>query len=202
VNHRERVLLMIGIVLLGGVCLKFFIYDSQQLTYTSLEQTRDSASSDLARHQQIMLRSAQVRARYRQLKGQLAKVEAKLPTGDEVPALLTAMEQFTTRLGMRIISISPGAAHAPDTVAADAKSASATSSAKSPPYSIMPLKLTVRGTFPQVVQYFHDLGNFPRLVVVDSIAVSPEKLPQLIVSMGAEIYVLDAPTATPAKTTR
>ena len=59
------------------------------------------------------------------------------------------------------------------------------------------MKISVRGTFQQVVQYFHDLGSFPRLIVVNSIAVSPARLPQLIVSMDAEIYILDAPTVAP-----
>ena len=199
-NSRERLMLIIGIILLGGVCLKFFVYDPQQIAYADLEQTRDSANTDLLRHQQIMLRSGQVRAQYRALTGQLATVEAKLPKDDEIPALLTAMEQFTTQRGLRIISISPGEIVDPKTEA-DPKNAKATSSTKAAPYSKMALKISVRGTFQQVVQYFHDLGSFPRLIVVNSIAVSPERLPQLIVSMDAEIYILDAPTvAPPAKT--
>lgn len=202
-NSRERLMLILGILLLGVVCLKFFVYDPQQVAYADLEQTRDSASADLLRHQQIMLRSGQVRAQYRALAGQLASVEAKLPKDDEIPALLTAMQQFTTDRGLRIISISPGEPHDP-TVDADAKGAAAhaTSTPKSAPYAIMPLKLTVRGTFPQVVHYFRDLGTFPRLVVVNSISVAPERLPQLIVSMDAEIYVLEVPTVVPPVRTK
>jgi len=201
VNSRERLMLIIGILLLGGVCLKFFVYDPQQVAYADLEQTRDSATTDLLRHQKIMLRSGQVRAQYRALAGQLATVEAKLPKDDEIPALLTEMEQFTTTRGLRIISISPGERQDPKAddakAAAGSKAAQTASTTKAAPYAKMPLKITVRGTFPEVVHYFHDLGNFPRLIVVDSIAVAPEKLPQLIVSMDAEIYILDAPTAAP-----
>lgn len=198
-NKRERVMLMIAIAVLGGVCLKFFVYDPQETAYASLEQTRDTAASDLQRHQQIMLRSSQVRAQYERLAGRLATVEAKLPTDDEVPALLAAMERFTTRLGMRMISISPGAT-APATSDDSAKGSAA---GKSAPYLKMPLKLTVRGRYPQVVQFFTQLRDFPRLVVVNNISVAPEKLPELTVGVDADIFVLSAtaPPGPPAKPT-
>jgi len=192
-SRRERLMLMVGIILLGGVCLKFFIYDPEEVTYTSLVATRDDAAGNLRRNQQIMLRADQVRLRYSQLEAQLAAVEAKLPKDSEIPALLTAMERFTKQLGMGMVSISPGELQPVKAVSDPHKTTGGNAASKAAPYSSMPVRLVVRGTFPHLVQYFQGLRDFPRLIVVDGFAITPDKVPQLTMSMDTEIYVLDAP---------
>jgi Tfp pilus assembly protein PilO len=50
--------------------------------------------------------------------------------------------------------------------------------------------IQLTGTFAQVVEYLKELRNFPRLIIVDSVALTPQTLPKLGVTIRAEIYTL------------
>ncbi len=211
-NKRERFLLIVAIVLLGAVCFKFLIYDPQQAARASLVEARDAAAAELARNERILARADKVRAEYDRVRAFVATVEAKLPTTKEIPALLTRMEQFTKRLGITLDSVRPGqlepvtstgapatAASGTPTPAGKAGGSGAPNAAKSMPYSRMQVGLSITGTFAQVVQYLKELREFPRLVVVDSISLSPQTLPQLNATLTAQIYTLGSGSASGGK---
>ncbi len=204
-NARERLLLIAAIILLGGVCFKFVIYDHQQAAHASLVEARDAAAAELARNQRILARADKVHAEYDRLTTFIATVEAKLPTSKEIPSLLTAMEQFTHRLGIGLESFQPGSLQPVTSTGAPANPSSGAagqagtagggaSSGEAPgkavPYSRMQVSLTLTGTFAQVVEYLRELRGFPRLIVVESIALSPQTLPRLSASLTTEIYTL------------
>jgi len=198
-NARERLLLIAAVIMLGGVVFKFLIYDPQQAAYASLVQERDAASQELDRNKRILARANSVRAEYNRLISFIATVEAKLPTRKEIPALLTAMEQFTKRLGITWEGIHPGSFEAvtaaPSGGGGSTTPAAKEAGAKAVPYSKMSVTFQMTGTFAQIVAYLHQLRDFPRLVVVDSIALSPKILPKLSTSFTAEIYTLGTPIA-------
>ncbi len=165
-NARERLLLIAAIILLGGVCFKFVIYDHQQAAHASLVEARDAAAAELARNQRILARADKVHAEYDRLTTFIATVEAKLPTSKEIPSLLTAMEQFTHRLGIGLESFQPGSLQPVTSTGAPANPSSGAagqagtagggaSSGEAPgkavPYSRMQVSLTLTGTFAQVV---------------------------------------------------
>lgn len=209
-NRRERVMLMLALVILGGIIFKFMIHDPQQAQYESLAAARDSAQAELDRDERIVARAAQARAEYERVRTYIATVERKLPQRKEIPALLTAMEQFTHRVGVTFESIHPGtltavvvpqqpgqgsqkgqtpapAAGHPGGTPADQQAA------KQVPYSSMPVDLALRGTFAQAVQYLRELRNFPRLVIVNSVSMSPSTYPNLGITIRAEIFTLGTP---------
>jgi Tfp pilus assembly protein PilO len=203
-NARERLMLIAAIVMLGAVCFKFVVYDPQQAAYAQLAQTRDAAAQELARNRQVAGRAAAVHKEYARLSAFIATVEAKLPPTKEIPALLTAMEQFTRKLGITLDSIQPGALQPVVPGAAGGSSqpsrapTATTAGGKAVPYSRMEVHLGLTGTFVQVVRYLHDLRDFPRLIIVDSISLGPKTLPKLGVSVTAELYTMGGPAAAPA----
>jgi Tfp pilus assembly protein PilO len=194
-NPRERIMLMIGVVLLGLVAFKFLVYDPQRVEYNTLVQARETARAELTKDQQILAREAQVRQEYARLSALVATMEAKLPTTKEIPPLLTTMERFTQRVGVVLESFHPstltavqgGSGTAGGTPAAGA---APSSGAKPLPYSKMEVDLGLTGSFAQTLTYLRDLSSLPRLVVVDGITMSPKGFPQLGVSLVTEIYVL------------
>lgn len=201
-NRRERLMLMIGIVLLGGIVFKFLIHDPAQAEYETLVAGRDAAAAELARDQQVVARAAQARAEYERVRAHIAAVEQKLPQRKEIPALLTAMENFTKQVGVTLQSIKPGsltAVTAPP-AAAQASAAGGQAQAQAKPvkvlaYSSMPVDISLSGSFAQTVEYLRNLRDFPRLVIVDSVSLSPQGLPKLGVTIHASIYTLGAPPA-------
>jgi Tfp pilus assembly protein PilO len=204
-NRRERLMLMVAIVLLGGIIFKFFIHDPAQAEHDTLVAARDSAAAELTKDQQIVARAEHARQEYERLRAYIATMEQKLPQRKEIPALLTAMEQFTKQVGVTLTSIHPGTLTvvnaAPAAGAqgqAPAGRAPAAGSGQKPArtlaYSSMPVDLLLSGTFAQTVDYLKQLRNFPRLIIVDSVSLSPQKLPQLNVTIRAEMYTLGTPS--------
>jgi Tfp pilus assembly protein PilO len=204
-NRRERLMLMAAIMLLGGIVFKFLIYDPQQAQYEILVAARDAAAGELARDEQIVARAQQARSEYERLRSHIAAVEQKLPQRKEIPALLTAMEAFTHRVGVDFVSIRPGSLTAVNVPATGGHAVPAGSRTTAPttgqasagralPYSSMSVDLSIAGTFAQTVEYLRELRNFPRLVIVDSVSLSPQHAPKLGVTIKAEIYTLGTPS--------
>ena len=222
-NRRERLMLMVAIVLLGGIIFKFLIHDPQQAQYETLVSSRDAAAAELAKDELIVARAEQAREEYERVRAHIAAVEQKLPQRKEIPALLTAMEQFTKQVGVTLDSIRPGpltpvapaaaATPAPATTAAQAPATAATQAPatagqgpaggsgqgpahpqRSAVYSSMPVDISLSGTFAQVVEYLRDLRSFPRLIIVDSVSLTPQGPPKLAVTIHSEIYTLGAPS--------
>jgi Tfp pilus assembly protein PilO len=197
-NPRERSLLMIAVVLLGGVVWKFLVHDPQAAQYAALVQARDQARAELTKDQQILAREAQVRQEYARLIAFVNTMEAKLPSQKEIPPLLTTMEQFTGRIGVGMDSFHPSPLT--PVTGAEAKPASGPApapgtgrAAKTLPYSKMEVTLGLTGTFAQALTYLRDLRNLPRLVVVDSVSLNPLEVPRLGVGITSEIYVVGTP---------
>jgi Tfp pilus assembly protein PilO len=227
-NRRERVMLMVAIVLLGGIIFKYLIHDPQQAQYETLVTARDAAAAELAKDEQIVARAEQARAEYERIRAHIATVEQKLPQQKEIPALLTAMEQFTKKIGVVLQSIRPGPLTA--VAATPAATRSSTASGGTPAassgapaasggapaaggavrtnaagtgqapashtlaYSSMPVDISLVGTFGQIVDYLREMRDFPRLVIVNSVALSPQTLPKLGVTIRAQIYTLGVPS--------
>ncbi|HEX4836344.1 MAG TPA: type 4a pilus biogenesis protein PilO [bacterium] len=197
-NPRERSLLMIAVVLLGGVVWKFLVHDPQAAQYAQLVQARDQARAELIKDQQILGREAQVRQEYARLSAFVKTMEAKLPSQKEIPPLLTTMEQFTGRIGVGLDSFHPSPLE--PVTSAEAKPASAPApagsrAAKTLPYSKMEVTLGLTGSFAQALTYLRELRNLPRLVVVNSVSMNPLEVPRLGVGINSEIYVVGAPPA-------
>jgi Tfp pilus assembly protein PilO len=200
-NRRERLMLMVAIVLLGGIVFKFLIYDPQQAQHATLVAARDAVADELARDEQIVARAQQARAEYERARAHIAAVEQKLPQRKEIPALLIAMEQFTKNVGVALQSIRPG----PLTAVTLPPAAAHTSPAgvqgqtrprqQAPVYSSMSVDILLSGTFAETVEYLRGLKNFPRLVIVDSVSLTPQVAPKLGVTIRAEIYTLGTPQA-------
>lgn len=201
-NRRERLMLMIGIVLLGGIVFKYLIYDPQQAQYETLVTARDAAATELARDEQIVARADEARQEYDRLSSHIAAVEQKLPDRKEIPSLLIAMEQFTKQVGVSFQSIKPGPLTAV-AVPGAARPSGAPQAGKTPPgqartgrvlaYSSMPVDISLMGTFAQAVEYMRELKNLPRLVIVNAVSLSPQGAPKLGVTIQAEIYTLGTP---------
>ncbi len=208
-NPRERTMLIGAIVLLGAIVFYYLIYTPQNAEYATLVQQRDAAQAQLVHDQQILARAAQVQQEYDRLSSFIRTVQSKLPGSKEIPSLLTAMEQLTRAVGVEFSSIrpSPPKPYAAGTSAANGTPAggqpsgagggTAGGAAKPPALQVeqMDVGLSVAGTFGQLVQYLQRLQDFPRLITVSSVNVSPQSVPgqaspKLSVTLQAATYIL------------
>lgn len=207
-NRRERILLIlvgtIGVLLVSY----FYIYTPRRTQIRNLE----TQLADLrAQRQRMEFAAAQItrlREQFRQLQAFIADIETKLPAEKEIPALLVQLERLTQSLGVNFQSIRPSAL---EQVAAAAPPAggAAPPPAGQPPaggqapaggagqpggpipaYLRLPIALSVEATFEELVRLVTALNDFPRMIAVRNLSMSPRKFPDLGVSVDVETYVL------------
>jgi Tfp pilus assembly protein PilO len=199
-SRRERILLIVGLVLVAGFGFFYLIYSPKQAEYRQLSETLSERQDQLTRMEQTARLGARLEAEFTELQGFIAAVESKLPTSKDVPSLLVQLERTTRAVGIDLLSIRPaalepvveGSAPAPADPGASAAAprprtpASAAASA----YSRFPIRLTMVASYAEVLRLMSVLQDFPRLIVVKRLTVAPREVPDLSVDLDVETYVL------------
>jgi len=198
-SRREQILVMVGLVVVILLGFYYLVYTPRMAEYRELVSERDTRQARLDQMQRIAAQAEQLERRYAELQTFIATIEAKLPTEKEIPALLVQMERLVTRLKVDLQALRPGALEA---VAAQAQTtpaqpASGTESAPAaqpaqgrPEYYRFPINMQFTATYNEFVALMGALRDFPRLIAVTRVTMSPTKLPELNVASDTETYVL------------
>lgn len=176
---RQR-LLLIGIaVVLILLAFNYLVYQRRQAQYRTLSAELATRVAERDRLQAVAAREAALEQEFNELQSTIAVVEAKLPEEKEIPSLLVQLEELVTSLKVDLSTIAPG------------QLAAAPADGTQPaPYAVIPVRLRVSATYQQLIELMGALQNFPRLMAVKTISVSPATLPELNVDMASEAYVL------------
>ena len=138
---------------------------------------------DQARQQQGQLEDQlqqlkQARHDARKVQRELARLQTRIPPTADLPALIRFLQNASDQSAVDFMSISPGT---PSNTAGQQ-------------ISTIPTQITAAGTFFSVEEFLFKLETLPRAVKVTQIQVGPGPggLPQLQVSLTAEVYTTDA----------
>jgi Tfp pilus assembly protein PilO len=200
-SRREQLLLIVGLGIVILLGFYYLIYTPRAAVYRELVAERDARQARLDQMQQVAAQAEQLERRYSELQTLIGTIEAKLPTEKEVPALLVQLERLTTRLNVDLQALRPGALEA--VAAAQAQTAPAqpatgrvggtvpqpTAQAK-PEYYRFPITLQFGATYNEFVSLLGALRDFPRLIAVTRVSMTPSKVPELNVQSDTETYVL------------
>ncbi|MGH2348627.1 MAG: type 4a pilus biogenesis protein PilO [bacterium] len=202
-SRRERLLLIIGLVLVAGFGFFYLIYSPKQAEYRQLSEQLSERQEQLTRMQQTANLSTRLETEFAELQGFITAVEAKLPTSKDVPSLLVQLERTTRAVGIDLLAIRPaelqpvveGSATAaparPGARAAAPRPGTRTPApAAASTYSRFPIKLTMTASYAEVLRLMSVLQDFPRLIVVKRLTVAPKAVPDLSVDLDVETYVL------------
>lgn len=189
-SRRERILLIIGLVVVVGVGFFFYTYAPKQAEYQRLTETLSDRQSQLDRMEVTARQAARLETEYAELQGFIAAIEAKLPTGKEVPALLVQLERATRGIGINLQSIKPAALETAQEGSVPAPPGGAAPPPAAGAYSRFPIKLTMVASYSQVLRLMDALQQFPRLILVKRLTVAPKTVPKLSVDLDVETYVL------------
>ncbi len=192
-SRRERILLIVGVVLVFGLVYFYYVYSPKQAEYQQLTETLSDRQAQLERMELTVRQAARLEAEYTELQSFIAAVEAKLPAEKDVPELLVQLERATRAIGIDLLSIKPAAL---ETV--QEGSAPARGGARAPApvpvvaggYSRFPIKLLMTASYSQVLRLMSTLQDFPRLILVKRLTVSPKAVPKLNIDLDVETYVL------------
>lgn len=186
-TRRDRILLMIvgplGLLLL----FYYFIYSPKQTEYQQLRAQLEQQEAVLRRMEETARQITRLREEFARLQAFIAEVETKLPAEKDMPGLLVQLERLARSLFINLESIRPSAleqANPPPGGGAKSQPAAA------PSYLRFPIQLTIKGTYEQVIRLATALNDFPRMIAIRDISLSPLKLPELNWNVTVETYVL------------
>ncbi len=201
-SRREQILSLVGVVAVILVGFYYILYQPRKAEYDSLVAQRDARQARVAEMERIAEQTAQLERQYQDLLTFIATLEAKLPTEKEIPALLVQMERQTISLHVDLRSLRPGGLEAvtagqaqPQTQPQPQTQGGGTGQQQAaqarPEYYRLPVALSVEATFNEYVSLLRALRNFPRLIAVTRVSMTPgAKLPKLNVTVDTETYVL------------
>ena len=195
-SRREQILIIVGLAVVVVLGFYYIVYQPRQTEYRALVAEQQELT---ARHDEMVRVAAQteqLERRYAELQTFIATIEAKLPTEKEVPALLVQLEQLTTRLRVDLRALRPGALEAV-TSAAQPQGAQPGQTGQGqapaqgrPEYFRFPIGMTFTATYDEFVSLMGELRDFPRLIAVMRVTLTPGTLPELGVQADTETYVL------------
>lgn len=199
-SRREQILIVVGLALVVVLGFYYLVYTPRAAEYTELSAERDARQARLDQMQRAAAQAEQLERRYSELQTFIATIEAKLPTEKEVPALLVQLERLTTRLNVDLRALRPGAleavaaAQAQTAPAAQPGTESGTAAQPTPQgkpeYFRFPIGIQFTATYNEFVSLMGALRDFPRLIAVTRVGMTPGTLPELNVQADTETYVL------------
>lgn len=198
-SRRERTLMIVSAVVIVFLVFFYYVYSPKQALYRQLGEQLTQKKEEVTRMEAMAQQTAKLERDFAQLQAFIASVEAKLPTSKEVPALLVQLERLTKSLGIDLTAIKPSAleagegpalAPAPGQPPAPPGGQRPPSAAGTPQYLRFPIKLTLTASYEEMLKLMSSLYDFPRLIVVRRIAVSPKTLPALGADLDVETVVL------------
>jgi Tfp pilus assembly protein PilO len=194
-SRREQILIIAGLAIVILLGFYYLIYTPRAAEYRGLVAERDARQTRLEQMQRIAAQAEQLEQRYAELQTFIKTIEAKLPTEKEVPALLVQMERLVGRLRVILLALRPGALEA--VAAAQPQGAAAQTSGQAsgqaqgrPEYFRFPIGMSFTATYSEFISLMSELRDFPRLIAVTRLGLTPGTLPELSVTADTETYVL------------
>ncbi len=206
-SRREQFLSVIGVVVIIAVGFFYFIYKPRHDMYLQLTEQLKGFQAQIDRMEATARQAEQLEREYRELQAFIASVESKLPSQKEVPTLLVQLERLTKSLRINLQSIRPSpleAVSASTPPAGPGGAPAATpGTAPAPPagggrppaqpaaaYFRFPIKLTMSADYSQLVRLMSELYDFPRLIRVKKLTMTPKQVPELNSELDVDTYVL------------
>jgi len=186
-TRRERIILMVIFPLGMLLLFYYFIYSPNRAEHTRLQAQLQQQRAEVQRMEDTARQITRLRAEFARLQAFVAELETKLPAEKDLPALLVQLERLARSLAINLESIRPSPLERPKPPPAGA--------AQQPPqpaptYLTLPLVLSIRGTFDQVVRLATAMNDFPRMIAIRDIALNPSQLPELGWNINAVTFVL------------
>ena len=187
-SRRERIILMVLFPIGALLLFSYFIYSPNRAEHARLQAQLQQKRAELQRMEDTARQISRLRAEFARLQAFVAELETKLPAEKDMPALLVQLERLAKTLAIDLDSIRPSELERPKPPPGGAAQPPA---AQAPPtYLMLPLNLSIKGTFEQLIRLSAALNDFPRMIAIRDISLNPGKLPELAWNVNAVTYVL------------
>jgi Tfp pilus assembly protein PilO len=189
-SRRERLILMVIFPLGALLLFYYFVYSPNRAEHARLQAQLQQQRAELQRMEDTARQITRLRAEFARLQAFVAELEAKLPAEKDLPALLVQLERLARSLALNLEAIRPAPLERPKPPPGAPAQPPAAQPAPPPAYLTLPIGLSIRGTFEQVVRLATALNDFPRLIAIRDISLNPGLLPELSWNVNAVTFVL------------
>lgn len=197
-SPRERILISLVIAAAVAAVFYLFFWTPQTARRADLETRLNKQRGELARMQELAATREEKEREYQALYERLRLVEVRLPSEREIPRLIRQVQEAAAGLGVKLTLLRPGAnqpgaaAASPGTRAAGqpAPARGQPAPTAQPRYQLFRLDFGFEGTYADLMAYLARLEDFPRLIILKQISMSPAARPRLKATLSAETYVL------------
>lgn len=180
---------LVGAVFLGLAIFQFLSIPSKQQRVTVVE-------NDLVAARQKSEKLSEVLSEAKTIESNLEVVQQALPAEDDVPALITQLEQVAKQSGVGVQHLGFGEGAKPSSEAEEAEPPSAKASGGE--IKTISLTTVVGGSYSALQTFLRNLEDTSRVVNVTNFRFSPGQ--ELSVTLGLEAFYLAAAESVPANT--
>jgi len=147
----QRVLLVLVLMLAIVGLVTWFVFLPQQDELTSLRQQNQRLQVKLQQDQRIANNLPKFKAEYQKMKVRLDEALTELPNKQEIPSLLTSIAAVAKENGLEVVRFQPQG------------------EVNKGFYAVVPVNLTLSGTYHQVAAFSYAVSLMPRIVNLDNI---------------------------------
>ncbi len=155
--RQQKLGILAGIIVLLLVFDYLFVYDRLAVQISELEQSVGTARSDRDKKKALVADLPKLRLMKVEYEARLKEAVAELPDQKEIPDLLTNISNKARESGLDILLFRPKPENPQDF------------------YSEIPVDVTVRGGFHNLVAFFDQVGRLNRLVNINNIEMKNMK---------------------------
>ncbi len=194
---REQVLAVVLVVALVAVGFYYSVYRPRSEEARRLESELGRLEAERQRLEAVVATRPQVEQQLAQATARLQELETKLPSARDIPVLLVQLEDAVRRSRAELTLVRPGPLQAPTPAPTPrAGSSPPAQQPEQPQYQTFTVELGAEGEYSALVDFLQRLQNFPRLMVLSDLRVTPiveqDKPPgsRLALTVRATTYVL------------
>ena len=155
-NKQKAALLFLTLVLVGAA-FYFGLIKPKYEQFKALQVQLTDLQNQIQENKKIADNLPKLKREYEQLKRELDAALTELPNQKEIPSLLTSITNVGKSSGLDFLLFRPKPEQPKDF------------------YSEVPVDIVVSGSFYNVANFFVAVGNLPRIVNINNVAVSDIK---------------------------
>jgi len=155
-NKQKAGLLLVTLILVGAA-FYFGLIKPKYEQFKNLQVKLTDLQNQIQENKKIADNLPKLKREYEQLKRELEAALTELPNQKEIPSLLTSITNVGKSSGLDFLLFRPKPEQPKDF------------------YSEVPVDIVVSGSFYNVANFFVAVGNLPRIVNINNVAVSDIK---------------------------
>lgn len=155
--NKEKIALLILIVLLEGAAFYFGLYQPKYTQLTDLTHKVEDLHNQVQENKKVADNLPRYKEEYVHLQKELEGALTELPNQQEIPSLLTSITNVGKGAGLEFLLFRPKPEEPKDF------------------YAAVPVDISVSGSFQSVGNFFIAVSNLPRIVNISNVAVSDIK---------------------------